>query len=384
MSETPYKQSVKINQQPALRQRMRRAGWVACLILGGVIALGGWRAGGETFRQAMGVRGLLQAGAGIPSDGSANPFVCLREGGVSELAMEALAKLDDEYLRGVGLCVAGKNEAGLAELKEADGHANAEVQYAAGSSVSNPEAGVESLAGVDLAKDDLVAVLQKLSSQPNVEPYPALRMLAQVAKSQPRTWNLWLQGSSRLEMANEWQRALDWLEEGLAIAPAEVRGSLYLREGRIWQTRAEPRDAQAALAAYNQAIEKGGWLTAGDEANVHIYRGEVYRSLKDEYSPEQALEEFQWALELQPGNYWALLSIGNVYLYDLEELEQAESYYRQAMAINEKYPNAYYSIGEVYRQRGDKMTAIKWYQQALERQPNWQAAIDRLNELEGK
>jgi len=117
---------------------------------------------------------------------------------------------------------------------------------------------------------------------------------------------------------------------------------------------------------------------------VHIYRGEVYCSLKDKYSPEQALGEFQRALEVQPGNYWALLSIGNVYLYDLKELEQAESYYRQAMAINEKYPNAYYSIGEVYRQRGDKMTAIEWYQQALERQPNWQAAIDRLNELEGK
>jgi len=298
--------------------------------------------------------------------------------------MEALAKLDDEYLRGVGLCLAGKNEAGLAELKEADGHANAEVQYAMGLSVSDPEAGVESLAGMDLADDELIAMLQKLSSQPDVEPYPALRMLAQVANTQTKTWNLWLQGSSRLETADEWQRALDWLEEGLATAPAEVRGSLYVRVGRIWQTRAEPRDSQAALAAYNQAIENGGWLTPGDEVNVHIYRGEVYRSLKDIYSPNQALKEFQRALELQPGNYWALLSIGNVYLYDLKELEQAESYYRQAMAINEKYPNAYYSIGEVYRQRGDKMTAIEWYQQALERQPNWQAAIDRLNELEGK
>ena len=360
------------------------AGWAACLILGGVLALGGWWVGGETFRQAMGVRGLLQLGAGLGSEESANPFVCLREGGNSDLALEALVKLEDEYLRGVGLCLAGKSEAGLITLKEAGGHANAEMQYAAGLSETDPQMGVDSLAGMDLTDDDLVAVLQKMSTQLEVEPYPALRRLAQVANEQPMTWSLWLFGSSKLEEADEWQRALDWMEEGLANAPGELRGSLYMREGRIWQTQAEPQDSQAALAAYDQAIEKGGWLIPSDEANAHIYRGEVYRSLKDEFSPEQAMEEFQRALELQPGNYWALLTIGHVYLYDLKEMDQAEGYYRQAMTANEKNPNAYLYIGEVYRVRGDNETAAEWYRLALERQPDWQPAIDLLNVVEGK
>jgi len=363
---------------------------MACLILAGVIALGGWRAGGdnlsdaEAFRQAMGVRGLLQAGAGLPNEELANPFVCLREGGNTELALEALTNLSDEYLLGVGLCMAGESEAGMAALKEADGHANAEVQYAAGLSAVDPQAGVEALARMDLADDELVAVLQKLSTQADVEPYPALRLLAQVANDQPMTWWLWLQGSSRLEAADEWQVAVEWLEEGLAMAPAEVQGSLHMREGRIWQTQADPRDYQAALAAYNQAIEKGGWLSPSDEANIHIYRGEVYRSLKDEFNPAQAIEEFQRALELQPGSYWALLNIGHVYLYDLKEMDQAETHYRQAMATNEKNPNAYFYIGEVYRVRGDKESAAEWYRMALERQPDWQPALDRLKGLEGK
>ena len=357
---------------------------MACLILGGVLALGGWRAGGGAFRQAMGVRGLQRAGAGLSSEELTNPFVCLREGGNSDLALEALTNLSDEYLLGVGLCMAGENEAGLAALEEADGHANAEVQYAAGLSAVDSQAGVEALARMDLADDELVAVLQKLSTQADVEPYPALRLLAQVANDQPMTWWLWLQGSSRLEAADEWQVAVEWLEEGLAMAPAEVQGSLHMREGRIWQTQADPRDYQAALAAYNQAIEKGGWLSPSDEANIHIYRGEVYRSLKDEFNPAQAIEEFQRALELQPGSYWALLSIGHVYLYDLKELDQAETYYRQAMATNEKNPNAYFYIGEVYLVRGDKEAAAEWYRMALERQPDWQPALDRLKGLEGK
>jgi len=390
MSKNPYKQSVIKNQKPAFSQRIRRTGWVACLILAGVLALGGWRAGGdnlsdaEAFRQAMGVRGLLRAGAGLSSEELTNPFVCLREGGNSDLALEALTNLSDEYLLGVGLCMAGKGEAGMAALKEADGHANAEVQYAAGLSAVDPQAGVDTLAGADLADDELVVVLQKMSTQVDVEPYPALRVLAQKANDQPVTWRLWLQGSSRLEAADEWQVAVEWLEEGLAMAPDEVRGSLYARVGRIWQTQADPRDYQAALAAYNQAIEKGGWLSPSDEANIHIYRGEVYRSLKDEFNPAQAIEEFQRALELQPGSYWALLSIGHVYLYDLKEMDQAETHYRQAMATNEKNPYSYFYIGDVYRARGDNETAAEWYRLALERQPDWQPALDRLKGLEGK
>ena len=327
---------------------------------------------------------MLQAGAGLSIDELANPFVCLRKTGITTTAQEALLNLNDSYLRGVGLCLAGEDEAGLAALKEARGHSNAEVQYSAGLSQVEPKAGLTALAGVGLGSGDLVAVMQRMIEQPGIDPYLVLRILAKEANDQPETWSMWLEGASRLEAAKDWQAALDWLNEGLMIAPPGVRGSLYLQAGRIYQMQSTPQDYESALALYNQALEKGGWLNPNDEANTHLYRGEVYRLLDDQFDPNLVLAEYEIALKLQPGSYWAFIDIGQVYLYDLKDLDQAEAYFQQALAVDEQSPYVYFYIGEVYRVRGDKEDALDWYRHALERQPNWQPAMDRLQELEGK
>ena len=263
----------------------------------------------------------------------------------------------------------GENDKGLSAFNEAGGHSNAEVQYAAGLSAIDPQAGVNSLAKVGLAKNDFARVLIGLSTQTGVDPYPALRVLARQANDQLETWVLWLEGSSRLEAANEWQAALDWINEGLGIAPTEVYGSLYLRVGRIWQTKADPRDYQAALRFIDRALEEGGWINPSDEYIAHLYRGDIYLSLNDEFSLDLVLEEFNTVLKLQPGNYYALLNIGYVYLYDLKDIDQADSYFQQAISSDDKSPYAYYYLGEVYLAKGDKETAIDWYQQALEQRP---------------
>lgn len=348
------------------------------------LTFGGLGPARDALRQALGVRGVLQAGAGIPIDEANNPFVCLRKAGKSNLAKAAVLDLNDGYLQGVALCLAGEQDTGLAALKEAGNQSYAQVQYAAALGAIDPQAGADTLAQVGLSGDNLAAIIQKLSAQPGIDLYPGLRYLAQQAYAQTETWTLWLEGSSRMEANNEWQAALDWLSEGLAIAPPEMRSSLHLRAGRIYQTKVDPVDYQAALASYNQALEEGGWIYPAEEAYVHIYRGEVYRNLKGEFTSELALEEFRTALKLQPGNYGALLSIGYVYLYDLKDMDQAEAYYRQAMAAKEQSVYAYYYIGEIYLERGDNGTAADWYRLALERLPNWKPAVDRLEALEGK
>ena len=235
-------------------ERIRRIGWVGCLILISVLTIAGVKPEMAAFRQAMGVRGLLQASVGLSNDELANPFVCLREAGNSAQVQAALENISDGYLRGVGLCLAGEGEAGMAALREAGGQSNAEVQYAAGLSTKDSQARVDALVRLDLTNDELIGALQTLSIQPGIQPYPALRALAKQANTQPLTWRLWLDRSSRLEAINDWLAALDWIEEGVSIAPPEVRSSLYLRAGRIDQTQTVPRDYPAALAAYNQAI----------------------------------------------------------------------------------------------------------------------------------
>ncbi|OGN98617.1 MAG: hypothetical protein A2Z71_11055 [Chloroflexi bacterium RBG_13_50_21] len=280
--------------------------------------------------------------------------------------------------------MAGETEAGLARLKEAGGQANAEVQYIVSISETDPQAGAVALTDLGLASDDLMAVIWNLSNQPGIEPYPALRILAQQANNQPETWGLWLQASSRLETAKEWQAAIDWINEGLAIAPAEVRSSMYLRIGQIYTAKHDHRDYHNALAFFTRAIEVGSWINPDDEIMAHLYRGDIYHTLNYEFGSDLALEEYQTALTLQPGNFSALLVIGVVYQYDLKDMDLAEEYYRLAMAANSEYPYAYYYLGEVYQARGDNESAIDWYRQALEHQPDWQEVIDRIKALEGK
>lgn len=358
-----------------------RLGWLAVLVLIAGLAVTSLKPVSQAVRQALGVSRLLQAGASLSAEQLADPFVCLRGAGDPVLARQALPNLDDAYLQGVALCLAGEHEAGLAALQAAGAHSSAQVQQAAGTAALDAQSRVDTLVGLGLPDDELVAVLQKLSSMPEVEPYPALRALAQVANDRAETWQLWLRGADRLLGNKDPQAAMEWMQEGLSLAPLAVQGSLYQRLGRIVQTWPSSPDYPAALEDYNAALRGGGWIYPGDEANTHLFRGEVYRVLKDEFSPEQALQEFRTALNMRPGYYWALLSLGHVYLYDLKDLDQAEDYYQQALAQDGQQPNAYYYLGEVSMARGDNDAAMAWYRQALEKKPDWQAAIDRLSQL---
>ena len=121
-----------INQKLKNMERIRRIGWVVCLILISVLTIVGVKPGMAAFRQAMGVRGLLQASVGLSNDELANPFMCMRDTVNSAQVQAALVNISDGYLRGVGLCMAGEGEAGMEALREAGGQSNAEVQYAAG------------------------------------------------------------------------------------------------------------------------------------------------------------------------------------------------------------------------------------------------------------
>jgi tetratricopeptide (TPR) repeat protein len=355
--------------------------WMVCLVMLVALAIINWASPLGAIRQAQGLMELLQAGEGLSEAQLANPFVCLRGAGDQQMAMSAVQNLSDAYLQGVGLCLAGDEQSGLASLERADGHDEAAVQLAVGVNATNAQAQVQALLNLGLTDSELVPILQKLSDLQPMDPYPALRALAQIANGEAATWWQWIKIDDQLVANQKWQAALDWLNEGLNLAPIEVQSSFYQRIGRLYQTWPDVPDYQTALDNYNKAFEVGGWLYTWDEANTHLFRGEIYRMLKDQFRPEQALEEFETTLKLLPGNYWATLAIGYVYLYDLQDFRQAEVYYAQAVVSDSTLPYAYYYLGEVYLARADKASAAKWYRQALEQQPGYQPAIDRLSEL---
>ena len=161
-----------------------------CLVLVLLLAIGGMRPGIEAVRQAVGVRGLLQAGGDIRVEEPNNPFICLRKAGNSEQARSALVNIKDVYLRGVGLCMAGEDEAGVEEFIKAGSHSNAEVQYSAGISTDDAQTRVDRIVKLGLGENVLVGVMNNLGSQAGIEPYPALRILGHNANEKSETWCL--------------------------------------------------------------------------------------------------------------------------------------------------------------------------------------------------
>ncbi len=358
--------------------------WIACLLLLAVLLPLAWNPFLANLRQVQGLKGLLAAAEGLSSQDLQNPFVCLRPSGDSQTALQAVQMLSDPYLQAVGLCLAGEQAYGLTILDQVRGEKLAAVQYIASNDVLDGKEKVDALLALKLPDYELVPILGKVSALPDVDPLPSLRLLAAKAPGQPLTWYEWIWADERLVGEKQWQEALDLLEEGSRLAPGNVRSSLLVRIGKIQQIRYDAPDYQAALAAYDQAIEVGGWLMVSDEVAIHNYRGDIYRTLKDQYTAQQALAEYETALRFWPGYYWSLMNIGHLYFYNLQDYQKAEDYYRQALASDAALPNAYYYLGEVFRTRGDKIAAVEWYRQALSRQADFQAAIDRLSELEGK
>jgi tetratricopeptide (TPR) repeat protein len=367
---------------PAIVRSKRQLGWLACLLCLIILAIGAIKPAREASGQAMGLRRLLVAEASLPEEVLVNPFVCLKAGGTSGMADGI--KLNDTYLQGVSLCLAGDQEAGLKALELAGKASGADIQYAAGMSVIDTLAGANMLREAGLSGRELVAVVQKLIAQPDVDRFPLIRLLAEKASDQTLTWSLWLQASSLLEAGGDGQAALDWINEGLTISPGEFQSSFLLRKGRIYQTRVEPKDYQSAIEFYSQAMEVDRWINPAEEATAHLYLAEIYKTQKDSYTSEQVLSEYQAALMVSPNNYSALLYIGHLYLNDIKDLDQAEAYYRRALDSNPQNPNAYLYLGDVYRERGDRQIAEYWYRQALVYKPDWKPAIDRLDALEGK
>ena len=100
------------------------------------------------------------------------------------------------------------------------------------------------------------------------------------------------------------------------------------------------------------------------------------------YKLDQALADFNRALELNPKNPETYICRGNVYLKKAN-FDRAISDYNQALEINPKYPQAYKSRGLVYYQQGDWDRAFADLNRALEIDPKyWDALYHKADLLD--
>ncbi len=98
----------------------------------------------------------------------------------------------------------------------------------------------------------------------------------------------------------------------------------------------------------------------------------------------EATSTWPCAQHVQQKNSSIVVQSGVIYLNDFKDLDQAEAFFRQAVALDDQQATAFYYLGETCLRRGDLDQAKQYFIQAVERKPDWQAPQDRLTTLENK
>jgi tetratricopeptide (TPR) repeat protein len=147
--------------------------------------------------------------------------------------------------------------------------------------------------------------------------------------------------------------------EEAAAARAEL---LYSLGGLYWAKR----DFEQALEYIRQALELA--RQTDNERLVtwaHNGLGNVYDEL-GRY--EEAIAEYQRAIELDPKDAYPHNGLGNVY-YELGRYDEALAEYERAIELDPKYAYPHNGLGSVYYELGRYDDAIAEYERAIELNP---------------
>jgi tetratricopeptide (TPR) repeat protein len=349
---------------------------------------------------AQGRRNLLLAIHSDPNQSGYLPFPCAAQPLTSSesihntrRALSVLASLkqaqpgkDFNHLIGTALCLLDDKQAALELYLRNQADPYSLVQRGVLDSLAGrAEAGVSELMQADLPAQDYRLIISTLASSPEPDLRLLLQELANRFPGESQIWHEWLKVGEQLGEQEQWAMALEWYQQGAQLQVHHQQcvrcATLYIRAGRLLQTRPELRDLQKALEQYELAIAASEELNTTEKSLAHLYRGEVYLALQDQYGALDALAEFELALALDPQSYWAFINIGRLYMIQLENFERAESYFQDALVINPNTPYTYLMFGDLYRLREELAQAESWYRQALTRQPDYQPALDRLQAL---
>jgi len=132
---------------------------------------------------------------------------------------------------------------------------------------------------------------------------------------------------------------------------------------------AQREDYAAASKALRPALEKATAWPAEKRAEVLSTLGEY---LRKQQRYDDAIENHQRALVLCPESHLFKFNLA-VTLYDAGRSDEAENFYKQAIATKPDFGNAYINLGNIYRDRNEHEKAIAFFEQALTFGPAFQA-----------
>lgn len=112
-----------------------------------------------------------------------------------------------------------------------------------------------------------------------------------------------------------------------------------------------------------------------DSVQERFYYGRVYL---DQGEYDNAVIEFNRALEIEPQNPNVLINLGKCYLFKSEP-EDAARCLEEAVAVAHEYADAHFFLGKAYLELGLQEKAINEFKESLNINPRYEAAKRLLN-----
>jgi len=209
----------------------------------------------------------------------------------------------------------------------------------------------------------------------------ALTWYERAAWVEPGWGDPWYYAGLTYEALEQWEEARGAYERAIETGAFTGVGwsSPYYRLGVIYQWRLEPRQTDAALTAYETALEVNRFSTVREAADCHYKRGEVLWWTGGD--PGEYIAEYRQAIELNPQHAFAHIMLGVAYYIRYKDVAMAEAEIRQGLELSPENEWAYLHLGDIYRQAGRTDEAAAMYERALEIAPKSEAARERLQAL---
>lgn len=187
-----------------------------------------------------------------------------------------------------------------------------------------------------------------------------------------RSREFYILGSAMLASDNEYDAAIEFLEEGVKRFPNEI--NLLFNLGAFYE---KAKRYDECINIMKRIIKE-----SPDHHAALNFIGYLYAELDRDL--DLALEYVDKALELKPGDPYYLDSLGWIY-FKLEDYEAAEIYLQKALKLAPEEGVILEHMGDVYRALEKKKEAVNYYNQALLvlEQEDRERVRNKLNCLEG-
>lgn len=256
---------------------------------------------------------------------------------------------------------------------------------------------------IDSTKGDYYVTLADIYFASNKTRY-SKDMLEAAVKKFPTNTEALLKMAELLFIVKQYENSLSYINKALKVD--ENIAKAYYLKGCVYK---ESGDTSKAISSMETAVEQDNqyytaYLDLGIMHAVHKnplafqYYDNALRVkptseealyakaklLQDMNKIDESINLYERILVSNKSQSDCLFNLGAIYLGKKKDPKKAIDYFSKAVTVDPKYTEAYFARGVCYQELKDKDNAIADFNMSLQITPNYEPAVEALNELQKK